>query len=249
MEELLKVEHLVKTFGKNEVLKDIDFSVQRGDVISIIGASGSGKSTLLRCINMLEDATSGNIIFGGKDVLKGEINEDKYRTQVGMVFQSFNLFANLNVLDNCMVGQTAVLKRKKEEAEKIALEYLSKVGMDQYLKAKPRQLSGGQKQRVAIARALAMSPEILLFDEPTSALDPEMVGEVLDVMRTLAESGMTMLVVTHEMNFAKNVSSNVVFMEGGVVVEESDPTAFFQNPKQERARAFLKTILGEERKE
>ena len=249
MEELLKVEHLVKTFGKNEVLKDIDFSVQRGDVISIIGASGSGKSTLLRCINMLEDATSGNIIFGGKDVLKGEINEDKYRTQVGMVFQSFNLFANLNVLDNCMVGQTAVLKRKKEEAEKIALEYLSKVGMDQYLKAKPRQLSGGQKQRVAIARALAMSPEILLFDEPTSALDPEMVGEVLDVMRTLAESGMTMLVVTHEMNFAKNVSSKVVFMEGGVVVEESDPTAFFQNPKQERARAFLKTILGEERKE
>ena len=249
MEELLKVEHLVKTFGKNEVLKDIDFSVQRGDVISIIGASGSGKSTLLRCINMLEDATSGNIIFSGKDVLKGEINEDKYRTQVGMVFQSFNLFANLNVLDNCMVGQTAVLKRKKEEAEKIALEYLSKVGMDQYLKAKPRQLSGGQKQRVAIARALAMSPEILLFDEPTSALDPEMVGEVLDVMRTLAESGMTMLVVTHEMNFAKNVSSKVVFMEGGVVVEESDPTAFFQNPKQERARAFLKTILGEERKE
>ena len=247
MEELLKVEHLVKTFGKNEVLKDIDFSVQRGDVISIIGASGSGKSTLLRCINMLEDATSGNIIFGGKDVLKGEINEDKYRTQVGMVFQSFNLFANLNVLDNCMVGQTAVLKRKKEEAEKIALEYLSKVGMDQYLKAKPRQLSGGQKQRVAIARALAMSPEILLFDEPTSALDPEMVGEVLDVMRTLAESGMTMLVVTHEMDFARDVSNRVIFMADGRIEEDGKPEEVFNHPKKERTKEFLARYLSEKK--
>ena len=247
MEELLKVEHLVKTFGKNEVLKDIDFSVQRGDVISIIGASGSGKSTLLRCINMLEDATSGNIIFGGKDVLKGEINEDKYRTQVGMVFQSFNLFANLNVLDNCMVGQTTVLKRKKEEAEKIALEYLSKVGMDQYLKAKPRQLSGGQKQRVAIARALAMSPEILLFDEPTSALDPEMVGEVLDVMRTLAESGMTMLVVTHEMAFARDVSNRVIFMADGRIEEDGKPEEVFNHPKKERTKEFLARYLSEKK--
>ena len=247
MEELLKVEHLVKTFGKNEVLKDIDFSVQRGDVISIIGASGSGKSTLLRCINMLEDATSGNIIFGGKDVLKGEINEDKYRTQVGMVFQSFNLFANLNDLDNCMVGQTAVLKRKKEEAEKIALEYLSKVGMDQYLKAKPRQLSGGQKQRVAIARALAMSPEILLFDEPTSALDPEMVGEVLDVMRTLAESGMTMLVVTHEMAFARDVSNRVIFMADGRIEEDGKPEEVFNHPKKERTKEFLARYLSEKK--
>ena len=247
MEELLKVEHLVKTFGKNEVLKDIDFSVQRGDVISIIGASGSGKSTLLRCINMLEDATSGNIIFGGKDVLKGEINEDKYRTQVGMVFQSFNLFANLNVLDNGMVGQTAVLKRKKEEAEKIALEYLSKVGMDQYLKAKPRQLSGGQKQRVAIARALAMSPEILLFDEPTSALDPEMVGEVLDVMRTLAESGMTMLVVTHEMAFARDVSNRVIFMADGRIEEDGKPEEVFNHPKKERTKEFLARYLSEKK--
>ena len=247
MEELLKVEHLVKTFGKNEVLKDIDFSVQRGDVISIIGASGSGKSTLLRCINMLEDATSGNIIFGGKDVLKGEINEDKYRTQVGMVFQSFNLFANLTVLDNCMVGQTAVLKRKKEEAEKIALEYLSKVGMDQYLKAKPRQLSGGQKQRVAIARALAMSPEILLFDEPTSALDPEMVGEVLDVMRTLAESGMTMLVVTHEMAFARDVSNRVIFMADGRIEEDGKPEEVFNHPKKERTKEFLARYLSEKK--
>ena len=194
MEEILKIEHLVKTFGTNEVLKDIDFSVSKGDVISIIGSSGSGKSTLLRCINMLEEATGGKILYHGKNILDGEIDEDSYRTKVGMVFQSFNLFANLNVLDNCMIGQIKVLKRSKEEAKKYALDYLSKVGMAQYIEAKPRQLSGGQKQRVAIARALAMEPEVLLFDEPTSALDPEMVGEVLDVMQKLAESGMTMLV-------------------------------------------------------
>ena len=183
MEEILKIEHLVKTFGTNEVLKDIDFSVSKGDVISIIGSSGSGKSTLLRCINMLEEATGGKILYHGKNILDGEIDEDSYRTKVGMVFQSFNLFANLNVLDNCMIGQIKVLKRRKEEAKKYALDYLSKVGMAQYIEAKPRQLSGGQKQRVAIARALAMEPEVLLFDEPTSALDPEMVGEVLDVMQ------------------------------------------------------------------
>ena len=183
MEELLKVEHLVKSFGTNNVLKDIDFSVNKGDVISIIGSSGSGKSTLLRCINMLEDATDGNIFFHGKNVLKGEVNEDKYRTKVGMVFQSFNLFNNMTALQNCVAGQMSVLRRSRAEAEKIAMEYLGRVGMTPYIHARPAQLSGGQKQRVAIARALAMEPEVLLFDEPTSALDPQMVGEVLDVMR------------------------------------------------------------------
>ena len=247
MEELLKVEHLVKSFGTNNVLKDIDFSVNKGDVISIIGSSGSGKSTLLRCINMLEDATGGNIFFHGKNVLKGEVNEDKYRTKVGMVFQSFNLFNNLDVLENCIVGQTCVLKRNKEEAKKIAMEYLSKVGMSQYIKAKPRQLSGGQKQRVAIARALAMSPEILLFDEPTSALDPEMVGEVLDVMKTLASSGITMLVVTHEMAFARDVSNRVIFMADGRIEEDGKPEDVFNNPKKERTKEFLSRFLSDKK--
>lgn len=245
METLLKVEHLVKTFGTNEVLKDIDFSVEKGDVISIIGSSGSGKSTLLRCINMLENATGGKIIYSGKDVLKGEINEDEYRTKVGMVFQSFNLFNNYNVLDNCTIGQIKVLKRNKEEAKRIALEYLKKVGMDEYINAKPRQLSGGQKQRVAIARALAMSPEILLFDEPTSALDPEMVGEVLDVMKKLAHSGMTMLVVTHEMGFARDVSNRVLFMADGRIEEDGSPEEIFLSPKSERTKDFLSRFLNE----
>lgn len=239
MEEILKIEHLVKTFGTNEVLKDIDFSVSKGDVISIIGSSGSGKSTLLRCINMLEEATGGKILYHGKNILDGEIDEDSYRTKVGMVFQSFNLFANLNVLDNCMIGQIKVLKRSKEEAKKYALDYLSKVGMAQYIEAKPRQLSGGQKQRVAIARALAMEPEVLLFDEPTSALDPEMVGEVLDVMQKLAESGMTMLVVTHEMAFARSVSNRVVYMADGKIEEEGSPEEIFSNPKSQRTKDFL----------
>lgn len=239
MEEILKIEHLVKTFGTNEVLKDIDFSVSKGDVISIIGSSGSGKSTLLRCINMLEEATGGKILYHGKNILDGEIDEDSYRTKVGMVFQSFNLFANLNVLDNCMIGQIKVLKRSREEAKKYALDYLSKVGMAQYIEAKPRQLSGGQKQRVAIARALAMEPEVLLFDEPTSALDPEMVGEVLDVMQNLAESGMTMLVVTHEMAFARSVSNRVVYMADGKIEEEGSPEEIFSNPKSQRTKDFL----------
>lgn len=243
METLLKVEHLVKTFGTNEVLKDIDFSVEKGDVISIIGSSGSGKSTLLRCINMLEDATGGSIIYDGKNVLKGEINEDAYRTKVGMVFQSFNLFNNYNVLQNCVIGQVKVLKRSKNEAERIAHEYLAKVGMDEYINAKPRQLSGGQKQRVAIARALAMSPEILLFDEPTSALDPEMVGEVLDVMKKLAKSGMTMLVVTHEMSFARDVSSRVLFMADGRIEEDGSPEEIFNTPKSPRTKDFLSRFL------
>ncbi len=239
MEEILKIEHLVKTFGTNEVLKDIDFSVSKGDVISIIGASGSGKSTLLRCINMLEEATGGKILYHGKNILSGEVDEDKYRTKVGMVFQSFNLFSNYSVLENCMIGQTHVLKRGKEEAREKAMEYLSRVGMSQYIKAKPRQLSGGQKQRVAIARALAMDPEVLLFDEPTSALDPEMVGEVLDVMKVLAGTGMTMLVVTHEMAFARDVSNRVVYMADGKIEEEGSPEEIFTSPKSQRTKEFL----------
>ena len=239
MEEILKIEHLVKDFGTNKVLKDIDFSVYKGDVISIIGSSGSGKSTLLRCINMLEDATAGSILYHGKDILRGEIDEDTYRTKVGMVFQSFNLFNNYTVLENCIIGQTHVLKRGKEEAKAKALKYLSKVGMELYINAKPRQLSGGQKQRVAIARALAMDPEILLFDEPTSALDPEMVGEVLDVMMNLAKSGMTMLVVTHEMAFARSVSNRVVYMADGRIEEEGSPEEIFSSPKSQRTKDFL----------
>ena len=245
MNTLLEVKHLVKTFGTNEVLKDIDFSVNKGDCVSIIGSSGSGKSTLLRCINMLEDATGGEILYHGNNVLDKEINEDEYRTKVGMVFQSFNLFNNRNVLDNCTIGQVKVLKRGKEEAKKIALEYLSKVGMSGYINAKPHQLSGGQKQRVAIARALSMSPEILLFDEPTSALDPEMVGEVLDVMKNLAESGMTMLVVTHEMGFARDVSNRVLFMADGKIEEEGAPEKVFLHPENERTKEFLKRFLKE----
>lgn len=239
MDGILKVEHLVKTFGTNEVLRDIDFSVDTGDVISIIGSSGSGKSTLLRCINLLEEATGGSIYFHGQDVLGGAIDEDQYRTKVGMVFQSFNLFSNMDVLDNCMIGQVKVLKRSKDAARTKALEYLSKVGMEQYIKAKPRQLSGGQKQRVAIARALAMDPEILLFDEPTSALDPEMVGEVLDVMKDLAQSGMTMLVVTHEMAFARDISTRVIYMADGRIEEDGSPRDVFYNPKSQRTRDFL----------
>ena len=245
MAGIIKVEHLAKTFGTNEVLKDIDFSVSSGDVISIIGSSGSGKSTLLRCINLLEEATSGKILFHDKDVLAGAINEDEYRTKVGMVFQSFNLFNNLSVLDNCMIGQVKVLKRGKDEAEKNAMEYLAKVGMAQYIKAKPRQLSGGQKQRVAIARALAMNPEVLLFDEPTSALDPEMVGEVLDVMKILAESGMTMLVVTHEMAFARDVSNRVIYMADGRIEEEGSPEDIFSNPRSLKTKEFLSRFRGE----
>ena len=245
MSEIIKVEHLAKTFGTNEVLKDIDFTVHGGDVISIIGASGSGKSTLLRCINMLEEATSGRILFHGQDVLSGGVDEDTYRTKVGMVFQSFNLFNNLSVIDNCMIGQVKVLKRDKEEARKNAMEYLSKVGMALYINAKPRQLSGGQKQRVAIARALAMNPEVLLFDEPTSALDPEMVGEVLDVMKVLAESGMTMLVVTHEMAFARDVSSRVIYMADGRIEEEGHPHDIFSSPKSPKTKEFLSRFMGE----
>ena len=235
--EILQVRHLSKSFGDHQVLKDIDFTVNKGDVTSILGASGSGKSTLLRCINLLETPTAGQILYHGEDV--SSMNPAQYRSHVGMVFQSFNLFANMSVLKNCMVGQMKVLKKSREEAEKTALYYLDKVGMTPYIHAKPRHISGGQKQRVAIARALAMNPEVLLFDEPTSALDPEMVGEVLSVMQELAREGMTMLVVTHEMAFARDVSSRVVFMNDGVICEEGTPQEIFENPQKQPTRDFL----------
>ena len=236
---ILQVNHLSKSFGSHEVLRDIDFTVKKGDVTSIIGASGSGKSTLLRCINLLEIPTSGEILYHGKNVVAKGFNAPSYRSHVGMVFQSFNLFNNMTVLDNCVVGQVKVLKKNKEEARAHAMEYLEKVGMAPFIKAKPRQLSGGQKQRVAIARALAMDPEVLLFDEPTSALDPEMVGEVLTVMRNLAREGMTMLVVTHEMAFARDVSNHVVYMSGGVICEEGAPQDVFGNPQKQETQDFL----------
>ena len=238
-QQILQVKHLSKSFGKQEVLKDIDFTVNKGDVISILGKSGSGKSTLLRCINLLETPNRGEILFHGTNMAGRGANAASYRAKVGMVFQSFNLFNNMTVLENCIVGQVKVLKRNKEEAQKHAMEFLGKVGMAPYINARPRQISGGQKQRVAIARALAMDPEILLFDEPTSALDPEMVGEVLSVMRTIASEGMTMLVVTHEMAFARDVSSRVVFMADGVICEEGTPEQIFSAPKQERTKEFL----------
>ena len=238
-ELILQVNHLSKSFGSNLVLRDIDFTVEKGDVISIIGASGSGKSTLLRCINLLETPSSGEILYHGKNVVGRGVNATEYRSHVGMVFQSFNLFNNMTVLENCMVGQTKVLKRSKEEARLHAMKYLEEVGMAPYINAKPRQISGGQKQRVAIARAMAMDPEVLLFDEPTSALDPEMVGEVLSVMQRLAEEGMTMLVVTHEMAFARDVSTRVVYMNQGVICEDGSPEELFGNPQKQETRDFL----------
>lgn len=238
-QQILQVKHLSKSFGKQEVLKDIDFTVNQGDVISIIGASGSGKSTLLRCINLLETPNSGEILFHGTNMAGRGANAASYRAKVGMVFQSFNLFNNMTVLENCIVGQVKVLKRNRDDAQKRALEFLGKVGMAPYINAKPRQISGGQKQRVAIARALAMDPEVLLFDEPTSALDPEMVGEVLSVMRGIAADGMTMLVVTHEMAFARDVSNRVVYMADGVICEQGTPDQIFSAPQQERTKEFL----------
>ncbi len=236
---ILEIRHLSKSFGSHEVLRDIDFTVNQGDVTSIIGASGSGKSTLLRCINLLETPSGGEILFHGENVTGRKVNAPAYRSHVGMVFQSFNLFNNLTVLENCMVGQIKVLKKSKAEARESAIAYLEKVGMAPYINAKPRQISGGQKQRVAIARALAMEPEVLLFDEPTSALDPEMVGEVLAVMQTLAQEGMTMLVVTHEMAFARDVSNRVVYMNQGVICEQGSPEEVFGNPQQPETKEFL----------
>ena len=243
-ELVLQVQHLSKSFGSHEILRDIDFSVHAGDVTSIIGASGSGKSTLLRCINLLETPSDGHILFHGQDMAGRHTNAEAYRAKVGMVFQSFNLFNNMTVLQNCMVGQIKVLKKKPDEAREMALRYLRQVGMAPYINARPQQLSGGQKQRVAIARALAMQPEILLFDEPTSALDPEMVGEVLSVMRQLAKEGMTMLVVTHEMAFARDISTHVVYMNGGVICEEGTPQQIFNNPQKEETRDFLARFIA-----
>ena len=244
MEEILRLEHLEKTFGTHQVLRDISFSVNKGDVISIIGSSGSGKSTMLRCVNLLEEPTGGKIVFEGKDIAGKELNLSQYRARVGMVFQQFNLFNNMNALENCVCPQLTLLHRKREEAEKIARDYLERVGMSAYCNARPAQLSGGQKQRVAIARTLSMNPDIILFDEPTSALDPEMVGEVLDVMKRLAGEGFTMLVVTHEMAFARDVSSRVIFMDGGVILEDTAPEEIFNNPKQARTREFLSRYLS-----
>lgn len=242
-EKVIELVHLQKQFGENTVLRDINLSVEKGEVLSIIGASGSGKSTMLRCINQLETPTSGQVLYHGKDITGDDVNLSQYRAKVGMVFQSFNLFNNMSALKNCVTGQMSVLKRSREEAEAIAMKYLERVGMSPYINARPSQLSGGQKQRVAIARALAMEPEVLLFDEPTSALDPQMVGEVLDVMRSLAEDGLTMIVVTHEMAFARDVSTNVVFMANGVICEEGSPKDIFENPRDPKTRDFLSRFL------
>ena len=242
-EKVIELIHLQKQFGTHQVLRDISLSVEKGEVLSIIGASGSGKSTMLRCINLLEAPTAGQILYHGKDITSRDLDLAKYRTKVGMVFQSFNLFKNMTALNNCVTGQMSVLKRSRREAEEVAMKYLTKVGMAPYIHAKPAQLSGGQKQRVAIARALAMEPEVLLFDEPTSALDPQMVGEVLNVMRELAQEGLTMLVVTHEMAFARDVSTNVVFMDEGLICESGAPEALFSHPQQAKTREFLSRFL------
>lgn len=247
-EKILEIRHLSKTFGTNLVLKDIDFTVNSKDVTCIIGASGSGKSTLLRCLNLLETPTTGEILYHGNNIADAKVNAPKYRSRVGMVFQSFNLFNNMTVLENCMVGQVKVLKKGKEESKQKAMYYLEKVGMAPYINAKPRQLSGGQKQRVAIARALAMEPEVLLFDEPTSALDPQMVGEVLEVMRKLAKEGLTMIIVTHEMAFARDVSTHVVYMANGVIVEEGTPADILQILKESRRWNSLEDLCMRNKK-
>ncbi len=242
-DSIIEVSHLRKHFGNHEVLNDISFSVNPGETVSIIGASGSGKSTLLRCVNLLEEATDGDILFHGESIFSKNFKLSEYRAKVGMVFQSFNLFNNMSALDNCTTGQISVLKRSKKEAHEIAMHYLEKVGMEPYINARPKQLSGGQKQRVAIARALAMSPEVLLFDEPTSALDPQMVGEVLTVMRNLASEGLTMIVVTHEMAFARDVSDKVIFMSDGLICEQGTPSEIFENPQQPQTKEFLSRFL------
>ncbi|MGY3766978.1 amino acid ABC transporter ATP-binding protein [Vagococcus vulneris] len=239
----INIQNLQKYYGQNHVLKGIDISIEKGEIVTIIGSSGSGKSTLLRCINLLEEPTSGKILFQNENILETGYDLPKYRTHVGMVFQQFNLFENHDILSNCVVGQIKVLKRSKEEAEKIALDNLNKVGMGDFIHAKPAQLSGGQKQRVAIARAISMNPDVMLFDEPTSALDPEMVGEVLKIMRELTETGLTMIIVTHEMKFAQEVSDRVIFMDQGVVAEEGDPEHIFNHPTEERTKEFLSRVL------
>lgn len=238
-ELLLSVKNLQKSFGEHVVLKGINLDVHKGDVICVIGPSGCGKSTFIRCINFLEQHTDGEILYRGENAKKAFKSLPMYRTKVGMVFQQFNLFNNMTVLENCMVGQVKVLKRAEEEARENAMKYLRHVGMSAYINAKPYQLSGGQKQRVAIARALALEPEVLLMDEPTSALDPEMVGEVLNVMRDLAKEGLTMVIVTHEMAFARDVSTKVIMFNDGIISESGNPKEFFANPKTDRAKEFL----------
>lgn len=243
MSEIIKIENLEKKFGDNLVLKDINMSVDEGEVVTIIGSSGSGKSTLLRCINLLEEPSGGKILYRGSNILEPKYDRRLFRSRVGMVFQNFNLFANKTVLENCMLGQIKVLGKSKKEAEERSRRHLESVNMQNYVNAKPSQISGGQKQRVAIARALCMDPDVLLFDEPTSALDPETVGEVLDVMRKLAQSGMTMIVVTHEMDFARDVSTRVLFMNQGIILEDGSPEEIFTNPKHDRTREFLSRFL------
>lgn len=239
-EKIIKIENLYKSFGKLEVLKGVNLDIYKGEVISIIGSSGSGKSTLLRCLNLLEYPTSGNIYFENKNIIDKKTNINDIRKEIGMVFQSFNLFENMNVLDNCTIAQIKVLQRSKEEAEKIAINYLNQVGLNNFINSDTRSLSGGQKQRVAIARALCMNPKVILFDEPTSALDPEMVGEVLDVIKSLKSLGMTLIIVTHEMAFAKEISDRVVFMDQGIVAELGTPQQIFENPTADRTKEFLK---------
>lgn len=236
---IIQIDHLVKRFGQNEVLKDVSLGVNKGEVISIIGSSGSGKSTLLRCINLLESYQSGSILFEGNNILSSIKGINNYRAQVGMIFQSFNLFSHLTVLENCVIGQMKVLKKSRAESEKLAMEILDKVGLVQFAKTSVMTLSGGQKQRVAIARTLCMEPKVLLFDEPTSALDPEMVGEVLNVIKSLALEHRTMIIVTHEMSFAKEVSDRVLFMDKGIILEEGTPDQLFNQPKEERTKEFL----------
>ena len=243
MDTVIEIKHLEKHFGDLRVLNDIDFTIERGKVVTIIGSSGSGKSTLLRCINLLEVPDAGEILFNGQNILKGDLDASTYRSKVGMVFQNFNLFSNKTVLENCMIGQIKVLKKSKEEARAEAMKQLKAVGMDKFADASSTKLSGGQKQRVAIARALCMKPEVLLFDEPTSALDPEMVIEVLEVMQDLAKQGMTMMVVTHEMGFARTVADRVIFLENGKIVEENDSETFFSHPESDRAKDFLSKVM------
>ena len=243
MKKIIDIQHLNKSFGTHEILKDINFSVNEGEVICIIGSSGSGKSTLLRCVNLLEKQNGGKIIYKGRNILDDIHDIYGYRTNLGMVFQQFNLFNNYNILDNCTLGQIKVLKRSKEEAKKTAMKYLKTVEMDKYINARPKQLSGGQKQRVTIARALSMEPDIMLFDEPTSALDPEMVEEVLKIIKKLAQTGLTMIIVTHEMKFAKDVSDRVVFMDKGIIEEEGSSEQIFSNPVKKRTREFLKLAV------